>query len=145
MSIGTPGQTEEDGVIRIEVPQHLDTGACDWVPQADGMIQSTTGEPTAIRTPRDAVHAPAMPAQHPPRTTLFHLPQPDRVVKTAAGQRASIRAPGQDLHSLRMPHQRLEHTVAWHLSHLPELDGAIITRAGKLAAVGGKGQPPHPV
>src|SRR2546421_522092 len=84
-AIRTPGQTEEDGVIRIEVPQDLDTGACDWVPQADGMIQSTTGEPTAIRTPRDAVHAPAMSAQHPGCRATFHLPQGHQAIRARTG------------------------------------------------------------
>src|SRR5207302_3693153 len=64
LPIGTPGHTGEAGLGVVEVPQDLDTGAGGWVPQPNGTIPPGTCEQAAIWTPRDAVHNPAMAAQH---------------------------------------------------------------------------------
>src|SRR5438270_8435958 len=70
LSIGTPGHSVEDGVGVVEVPQDLHAGPGGWVPEPNGTIPPGTCQQTSIRTPRDAVDAPAMPTQHTGRRPL---------------------------------------------------------------------------
>src|SRR5260221_12225815 len=140
LSIGTPGHAVKDGLGVVEVAEDLHTGAGSWVPQPDGIVPPATGQPAPIGTPRDAVHIPAMSAQHPGRRPTGHLPDGHQRIHAATDQLGAVRTPGYIVEgggvALHDP-QRLA------TLHVPQPQRAIVAATEQAAAVGGEGQAVH--
>ncbi len=94
MSIGPPGQTEEESVIHAGVPQDLDTVAGGGIPQPDLLIQAAAGDPAAIGTPTHTIHAPEVATQHSRHSTRFRLPKRHLTIQASTDELRTIRTPG---------------------------------------------------
>src|SRR6266702_2630421 len=90
--IRTPGYAQEDGLDRVRITHHCETHTRGGLPHSDAVIPSTGQEPT-IRTPRHALHKPAMSKQRALGYPAGGIPERHLSIFASANQEPPIRAP----------------------------------------------------
>src|SRR5712691_1928203 len=135
----SPNPGDSESLVGSVTPQSSQLLAALKVPQGDGSVIPTTGQPAAIGTSPERTDRPLMRLSHPHALPARDIPPAQHAVTTPTDQQPLARTPGDGIVDTAMPRKGSHALSALLIPHqqLPSAFGAAST--GQPDSIGAPG------